>query len=85
MSKEIESEEKNLLLRLEQLQKMKKINNLQNKKNVLIEQVKSLNVLMANQTTLRLSEAKIQLWNQKVQKVIPLLHQIFWSFLLKVK
>jgi hypothetical protein len=40
---EIENEEKNLLLRLEQLQKMKKINHLQNEKNDLQEQVKSLN------------------------------------------
>ena len=45
---EIENEERNLLLRLEQLQKMKKINHLQNEKNDLIEQVKSLNALIGN-------------------------------------
>ena len=45
---EIESEEKNLLLRLEQLQKMKKINHLKNEKNNLQEQVKSLNTLISN-------------------------------------
>jgi hypothetical protein len=45
---EIENEERNLLLRLEQLQKMKKINHLQNEKNDLIEQVKSLNTLIGN-------------------------------------
>lgn len=45
---EIESEERNLLLRLEQIQKMKKINHLQNEKNDLIEQVKSLNALIGN-------------------------------------
>ena len=45
---EIENEEKNLLLRLEQLQKMKKINHLQNEKNDLQEQVKSLNALICS-------------------------------------
>ena len=45
---EIESEERNLLLRLEQLQKMKKINHLQNEKNDLIEQVKSLTTMIGN-------------------------------------
>ena len=45
---EIENEEKNLLLRLEQLQKMKKINHLKNEKNNLQEQVKSLNTLISN-------------------------------------
>jgi hypothetical protein len=45
---EIENEEKNLLLRLEQLQKMKKINHLQNEKNDLHEQVKSLNALICS-------------------------------------
>jgi hypothetical protein len=45
---EIENEERSLLLRLEQLQKMKKINHLQNEKNDLIEQVKSLNTLIIN-------------------------------------
>jgi hypothetical protein len=45
---EIESEERNLLLRLEQLQKMKKINHLQGEKNDLIEQVKSLTTLIGN-------------------------------------
>ena len=45
---EIENEEKNLLLRLEQLQKMKKINQLQKEKNDLQEQVKSLNALICS-------------------------------------
>jgi hypothetical protein len=45
---EIENEERSLLLRLEQLQKMKKINHLQNEKNNLQEQVKSLNTLIGN-------------------------------------
>lgn len=45
---EIENEERNLLLRLEQLQKMKKITHLQSEKNDLIEQVKSLTTLIGN-------------------------------------
>jgi hypothetical protein len=45
---EIENEERNLLLRLEQLQKMKKINHLQNEKNDLQEQVTTLNALISN-------------------------------------
>jgi hypothetical protein len=45
---EIENEEKNLLLRLEQLQKMKKINQLQTEKNDLQEQVKTLTKMIGN-------------------------------------
>ncbi len=45
---DIENEEKNLLLRLEQLQKKKKITQLQNEKNDLIQQVKTLNALISN-------------------------------------
>ena len=43
---EIENEEKILLLRLEQLQKIKKINQLQNNKNDLLEQVQNLTALI---------------------------------------
>jgi hypothetical protein len=45
---EIENEERSLILRLEQLQKIKKINHLKNEKNNLQEQVKSLNTLIGN-------------------------------------
>jgi len=45
---DIENEEKNLLLRLEQLQKKKKITQLHNEKNDLIQQVKTLNALISN-------------------------------------
>jgi hypothetical protein len=43
---EIENEEKTLLLRLEQLQKIKKINQLQNEKSGLLEQVENLTALI---------------------------------------
>ena len=43
---EIENEEKNLLLRLEQIRKMKKITQLQNDKNELLEQVQNLTALI---------------------------------------
>ena len=45
---DIENEEKSLLLRLEQIQKMKKINQLQNEKNDLLEQIKSLTIVISN-------------------------------------
>lgn len=45
---DIENEEKSLLLRLEQIQKMKKINQLQNEKNDLLEQIKSLTAVICN-------------------------------------
>jgi len=42
----IDDEEKTLLLRLEQIRKMKKINQLQNEKNDLLEQVQNLTTLI---------------------------------------
>lgn len=58
---DIENEEKSLLLRLEQIQKMKKINQLQNEKNDLLEQIKSLTAVICNIDTQieELSSSKI--------------------------